>query len=540
MARYFVTSSTQFDFGGGLGGQASTLHARISVDGTLKAIVGLGNGISGVESPPGTWTYYITDKELSFSSPPSPGVVSIDWYAQDAGNTEATSYPTNTAPALDTVADPTALGVSSTSPVDDSTGNSTRDPIVITFDDNLDEDNFEESRITLRLKGSMSLVPINAYINEDDTTQLIIKPSSNLAETQLYELVIANEAVYSTGGNRMGSDYTLRFTTGADDFDTIEEATDEGVVERGAPIILSSSSAVSSGSSVSLTGSDPADDSCNIETDEIDFTFDDTLNAGVSPTVTIEFENIFGLNQFYYVGTSLWGKETEPTMPTVSGESFSGSTYTVELSAIPPGNARVTVTVSGLETSGGDPVPDTTIQYVTKLFPYRVGVPEVRNKVRGYISSDVTTCLIAEMITNVGLNLYYKVGGNALLQQRCVILNEVAMQLMDDYFIDNGLATDESKTLGAFSVSRKPASGLMKDGPYARIKNQLEKCWDELHSYFNTIDHGIKSSNNPVERPDYRIRTWRESNRYYDPEDEGPNSIPGRRDKLPDDTEDWS
>lgn len=536
MPRYFVTSSAQFGFSSPVGAQASLVNAYIYVDAVLKAVVQLGNGISENESPPTVFTYHIVDKELSFASTPSPGVVQVQWFAQNAGNVNADIYPTLTAPTLDVVADPTALTVASSTPTNNATGVSTRNAIVVVFGDNLDTVNFESDRVTLRMAGSSQSVPITSYIDPDDNTRLIVKPTSDMAETTLYELLIKNVAVYSTGGNRMGADYKLRFTTGADDFTSVVEATSEGVIERAAPIILDTGGVVpATPPAATLTGSNPPAGSYNQTASSIVLTFDETLDATEIPTIDLDITPLFGLNELYYVNGSLWGQESEPTLPTVSGYTYAGNTLTINLTAAPPGNAEITITVSDLETAADEAIDPVTVTYSTTLFPFWVGVPEVRNKAGSYISSDITDALIAEVITNIGINMYYIYGTSVKHLQRCVILNEAVLQLMDDYFATMGGPFGEQKTLGAFSVSRRP--GDANNGTYGRIKDQLEKCWQNLNSYFLAGIGAIKSANSIVERPDYRIRTWREA---HPSNENAENEIGGRYDKLPNDSEDWS
>lgn len=536
MPRYFVTSSAQFGFSSPVGVQAAKVDAYIYVDGVMKAAVQLGAGISENESPPGTFTYHIVDKELSFGATPSPGVVQVRWYAQNASNVNADTYPTLTAPTLDVVADPTALNVTSSTPTNNATGISTRNAIVVVFDDDLDTTNFEPDRITLRMAGSSHSVPTTVYIDPDDNTRLIVKPTSDMAETTLYELLIKNVAIYSTGGNRMGADYKLRFTTGADDFTSVTEATTEGVIERAAPIILNTGGVIPpTAPAATLTGSNPPVGSYNQTATSITLTFDDNLDAAEVPTFDLTITPLFGLNELYYVNNSLWGQESEPTLPTVSGYTYNANTITIDLTAAPPGNAEVTLVVSGLENASDEDIDPVTITYSTTLFPYWVGVPEVRNKAGSYISSDVTDAVIAEVIANIGVNMYYIYGTAVKHLQRCVILHEAVLQLMDDYFATKGGPFGEQKTLGAFSVSRRP--GDLDGGTYGRIKDQLEKCYQNLNSYFLAGVGAVKSSDSILERPDYRIRTWREA---HPANEHAENEIGSRYDKLPNDREEWS
>lgn len=539
MARYFVTSSAQFGFGGPVGDQVATLHARIYVDAVLKAIVGLGNGISEVESPPTVWTYHIVDKELSFAAPPIPGVVSIEWYAQDAGAVNADTYPTLTAPALDTVADPTALDVASSTPAAGATGVSTRNALVIVFDDDIDVNNLDLDQIILRQVGTSLRIPFSAYVDDADNTRLIVKPRSNLSETTLYELFITNTAVYSVGGDRLGADYTLRFTTGADDFTTVTEATDEGVVERAGPIVVASpSSVIVAAPAATIESSTPAAGSYAFCGDQIIVNFSEVLDAAVIPTVTLTFENVFGLAEYYYINGSWWGQTTDPSFPTVTLVTVGTNDVTIDLSGDLPGNAIVTVTVSGAEVDVTNAViPDSSFSFTTCLFPFLVGVPEVRRLVRDYAASDLTDEIIAQAIANAGLDLYFLVGTKAKNQQRCIIKHQVSMEVMDDWLAQNGGGLSESKTLGAFSV-RRGLSG-MKPPTYDRIQTALDKCWYEFSSYFNASVATIKSRCSAVERPNYRIRTWRESKRDGPPGDME-NSRADRIDKLPGELDEWS
>lgn len=540
MARYFVTSEAQFEFsGGGLGAQVTTLHARIYVDATLKAVVGLGNGIQGIESPPGTWTYHIVDKELSFGAPPVPGTVSIDWFAQDAVAANADAYPTNTAPTLDVEAAALTIAVSSSTPTNNDTDVSTRNPIVLTFDATLDPTNLSDSLIALRLASSSVTMPIAVYINEDNATQLIVKPIANLPTTTLLELLIDEDAVYSLSGYRLAADYTLRFTTGEDDFESIEEATSEGVVERGAPIVLTGIT-LTPAPAATVTGSTPPEGTFNFTGTQVVIVYSEDLDPLVVPTITVTSESIFGLNEYYYVNDQLWMQSTAPTLPTVSNVDILADTLTIDFSGPFPGNGIITVTVSGLETDTNEVIDDHSITFTSELYPFRVGVPEVRNKIRRYVQSDITNELIAQMITEVGLNLFLRIGDKALLQQRCVIANEVALQLLDDYMAAQGGGMfAESKTLGAFSVSRKPDAAGLTGGIYGRLKDKLDHCEYELTSFFNAAVATIKSMNSPLERPNYRIRTWRQSQRAHDI-GLHENDAADRHDTLPDVDEDWS
>lgn len=545
MPRYFVTSSAQFGFSAPVGEQATIVTAHIKVDSVLKAIVGLGSGISEVESPPTTWTYHIVDKELSFPSPPNPGTVSIEWFAQDAGDVNADTYPTFTTPTLDTVADPAALGVSSTTPVADATGVSTRDALLIVFDDNLDVANLDFDLIVLRQVGTTMRIPFSGYVDSADTTRLIIKPRSDLSETTLYELLIADEAAYSSGGDRLGADFTLRFTTGADSFTSISEAAGPGTADRAGPIVVGTSTVITVAPVAILSSSTPSAASstfCGGQAgDEIIATFSKILDDAVSPTVTLTIESVFGLSEYLYVDNKFWNKTTAPTPPVVLSAVVSVGTgiVTITLDKDLPGNAIVKVTVSGAEVlATGAVVPNISWSFTTCLFPYIVGVAEVRRLVRDYASSDITDEIIAQAIAQAGLDLWFLVDDKAKPQQRCVVKNQVAIELMDDWLAQNGGGLSEGKTLGAFSVHRG-LSGGVKPPAYERILKQLDKCWYELSAYFNAPREAVKSRTSALDRPNYRIRTWRESTR-DGPPSESENSRQDRIDKLPGGLDAWS
>lgn len=537
MPRYFVTSSAQFGFGGPVGDQVTTLHARISVDSVLKAIVGLGNGIQGVESPPGTWTYHIADKELFFSSTPIPGAVSIAWYAQDAGSANADTYPTITTPTLDTVADPTALDVSSTTPANNATGVSTRNALVIQFDDDLDYASFEPSMVVLRIPGTPLQVPIVAQIDLTDASILRVEPRSDLAETTLYELLISNDAIYSTGGNQLGADYVLRFTTGADSFDSVHEVTSEGVVERAGPLVIVQSSPVAT-PPATVVSSNPAANSYTFSGTQLVITMSEALDNAVTPTVTLDIQSIFGLNEYYWGDGRFWSQADPPPFPAVDTVTVNGATITIDLDGELPGNAQVTVTVSGAETDDDNTeIPPFSILFYTTMHPFLVGVPEIRRLVRTYVASDLTDLLIAQSIAQAGLDLYFLVGDKAIPQQRCVIKHQVAIEVMDDWLAQNGGGLSESKTLGAFTVRR--GLSTMRPPAWDRLKEQLDKCWYELISYFNSGVATIKGISSPLERKNYRIRTWRETQRNEGPASEE-NSMGDRIDNLPGPQDEWS
>lgn len=522
MSRYFVSSSVQFTFSAVLGAQASYVTAQIWVGGTIAAIVGLGAGIVGSQVTPGVWQYSIANKELSVN-----GSCMIKWFGQDASQVNADTYPELTYPTIAVVNSAGNLSVTATSVTNNATGISTRDSLTLTFSEDLDTD-IDMAGVMLRIVGSATTVPVQAYVNPDNLKQLVIKPKSDLAETTLYEVRIETSGVYGTSGIQLAAGYDLRFTTGADDFQSVTEVTSEGVVERAAPIILANAPAQVNSS---LVSSAPADGLYNWLGTQFLFTMGVSLDETVVPTVTLDWSPVFGLNELYWVNNGLWGLETEPTLPLVDTITVSGKTVLIELDST-IGNAKLTITISGLQDVDGNVLDDVSITVTTQLRPYRVGVPEVKNLARQYIADDLTDQLIAEMITNIGLFWYARVGDNALATQRRVILYETALQVMDDWWATRGAGAGESKTLGAFSVSYGGGAAAFSIGPYGRLKKKLDDAEHDLIAYFSGPLVAVKSADNPLEHKNYRIRLWRDPT--YDRTDLDENLHASRLDKLPD------
>lgn len=537
MARYFITTSASFDFGLNTDVQVdSNLTAIISIDGTPVSALTLGTvpGIQENENPATVFNYDITNYEL-----PSTGTVTVDWYAY-VGGSQVIVFPTTTNPSVDVEATGTYVTLTA-DPLEGAVDVSTRDSIVLTASHNFDTTTLETFRIQLRIVGTTITTPISVYVNPSAQNELIIKPLEQLNDSTTYELFVGREAFYSTVGYRLEEDFTLSFTTGADDFDTVTEATSQGVVERVGPLIIAGggTGGVTTTYATTFESSAPADGAYNFNGDELVFVYSDNLDDTVLPTVEISFESLFGLNQYYYVDESFWGEEDEPTFPTVTGTAIVNNELTITLSDIPPGNAIMTVTVTGLETDvTNTPVEPKTIVILTKLFPFRAGVAEVRRLILGFLASDITNADIAALITNLGLDLWEIYGDDALPQQRCVIKHAAALNLIDDYMGAAGLI-NESKVLGAFSVSRSPSIASFASGPYARIKNDMEKCKEALDAFFARPQIAVKSITNGEERPNYRIRTWRlPKDLPGSSPDE--NTAPDRSDNLPGPFDSWS
>lgn len=663
--RYFITTSANFEYLSSPDTRAAgDIYASVFIDGAPvpDKVVALGAGIAENEYAVGQYKYDIVDLEIS-----STGTITVDWYAHEytSGN-EMDDFPLTTTPTPETTTS-TPMTVSTSSPLEAATGVSTRDQITITFSEALQQTTMEEHRILLRVKGTTVTLAKNAWVSTVDNTTLIVKPQKQLQENVAFELLIPNDALYAASGAQLAADYTLSFTTTGDTFDTVEEATDEGVIERAAPLLVATATSTTESTAVTVSSTSPINNGYNFTGSEITFTFSGPVDA-YTATATLDFSPLFGLNELYATGTgsslTLWQLLTEPTFPTVDEITFSGNTVTVTLTDTPPGNALLTVTLSGVDSfdtdtytlltaaqagttadlaasfnssggSGGtgqftgaptsidgitlsdsdrilvknqstasenglyvavdaaggiwdrasdmdasaevlngsyvyieggtvnadkrfyisstdphvlntddidwtevtfpvDEADDASITFSTALYPYWVGVPEVRNLIRGYISSDLTDADIAHLITNVGINMWYVYGDASKHLQRCVIASESALQLFDDYLTGDG--ANEAKTLGAFSVRRGPAGGTFSDGPYGRLKDKLEGCKHRLDSKFTGMKTGIKSISNILERPNYRIRGWRFSTVNTTDDDENHrldryNSLPGPLDE---------
>lgn len=215
-----------------------------------------------------------------------------------------------------------------------------------------------------------------------------------------------------------------------------------------------------------------------------------------------------------------------------------GSTVTVTLNQTPVGNAYFTLNLTGLVTAAN---PNTSflaveITYVTALWPFHIGVPEIRNSVRRYISSDLKDCDLAILVTQMGLEYNEVYIQEAIPQQLCSIKASTIMILLEDYMADVGL--DGMKQLGPFTVSNK--SAWFMNGPYKTWKEKLDECDQTLNAFFNRPQSGIKSSNSYLERPtgSWRIRTWNRSSSMSPQEDE--NQYLNRAGKIPPRGKFWS
>lgn len=663
--RYFITTSANFDYSGSPDTRAQgNISAHVFLDGASSPsyVLGLGAGIAENEYSPGKYKYDIEDFEIV-----SATSVSVKWYAHEysSGN-EMDDYPLTTTPTPATSTS-SPLTVSSSDPTSGETDVSTRDALVITFSEDLDDsETLQNHQMLLKIAGTTKLLAATKYVNPDNARQLIVKPQDQLPETTTIELQLPNDSFYADSGAQLAEDYKLKFTTGADDFSSLEEVASDGTPERRAgPLVISGSSTVASSSSstAGLESSDPVNNAYNVDDTTIDIVYDKNID-GYTPTVELEIEPLFGINELYFTDDTPWDKSTDPTLPVVDSTTFiAPDTVRITLDTEAPQNALMTFTVSDVDSldsnytlydevdaattadigatyaSGGgaggtgqftgapttidgyslntgdrilvkdqstdtengiyevvssgtwdrasdmdedseaingayvyvengtvnedkrfvvstsDPITlnttgitwtevsvpvteadEVSLTFISELSPFWVGVPEVRNAVKGYIADDITDTDIATYIANVGIDMYYTYGSNMKHIQRCIIKNQVAMDLFDDWLSDEGAG--EAKTLGAFSVKKGPATGMFSKGPYARLAKKLDKCQQKLDLYFNRPKTTVKSIDSLLERPNYRFRTWRRSTKGDITDDE--NRPLDRYNKLPGKNDDWS
>jgi methionine-rich copper-binding protein CopC len=663
MSRVFFSDEVTFTHLGVPNVQVnSSLLAYVYLNGSPTAftvlVIGPGQ-ITENEFDPGQYRYLISNYEV----PNTTTSVEVQWFGF-VGSDATDTHPLITNPTPVTQPVGVFLSVLSTQPSQNQ-DMGVRDRITIEFSEALDPSFIHQNKIFIQRVGSTSTAGVSASLDSSDPTRLVVSPNSKLTDNSNYQMLFQFDAVRAVSGVQLENDFLLSFKTTEDDFKTLFQATDDGVVERAGPLRIATPPSQVSSPAATLTSSTPEAKTCNHTTKEIVLTFDEDIDIYNSqPVLELNFTPVFSTSK-YHINQQFWGKDTEPDHPTdilfggglqargsvvfndnpsdgdtlevsdgvntvvfefdsdasvvggnvavdigatvsdtlanyieanntsvlnitavdnsVDGQDVvllvhqdrtqdgnvpivavsavldvegmdggadsDGSTPTtlhiidnkvfITLNKTPTGNAFLNLKLSGLfytsdHTTELEPVE---IEYITGLWPMRGTVNEIIRSVRRYIPEDLTNCDLAVLLTEVSIHYFRIYKNEAIPHQHCAVQSEVILILLDEFMAISSM--DGSKSLGPFSVSGPKSQGFLR-GPYKRWLDELEECLRTLNAFFNRPVTGIKSSNNPLERPTtkWRIRTWNNTNRNRPSGDE--NLSPDRRNKIPNKGKLWS
>jgi len=262
------------------------------------------------EFTPGSYRYNIGNFEV----PNNTTAVEVRWHAYVSSN-QVDTFPLVTNPVPTTTPAGVYLELLSSDPVSGSVGVDVRGRFILTFNEAVDPARLVIGQMFLMRVGSTSIAKVSAFVNPNDNTQLVLDPNNKLNDNTSYQLHIPVGTIKGVSGAVTQQDIVIQFKSGEDNFQTLHQATSEGVVERAGPLKIVVPG-LPGAPSVGMVSSTPSHKSCNQSTREIVIQMAEAIDPYHSdPVLELNFSPLYTVAN-YHISKAFWGKfEPDPPHP---------------------------------------------------------------------------------------------------------------------------------------------------------------------------------------------------------------------------------